>query len=73
MGKFGSVNEVLDFAIGREVEAHEFYVELAGMVEKPQMVKVLSDLAIVTNVGRPPYRRCVAINLCQIGTSPVAG
>ncbi|KPL21583.1 MAG: hypothetical protein AMJ75_09720 [Phycisphaerae bacterium SM1_79] len=45
MNEFGSIDEVLDFAIGREVEAHEFYVKLAGMVEKPEMVKVLSDLA----------------------------
>jgi len=45
MEKFGSVSEVLDFAINREVEARDFYVKLAGMVEKPEMAKVLSDLA----------------------------
>ncbi|MGD8501108.1 MAG: ferritin family protein [Phycisphaerales bacterium] len=45
MKKFSSVDEVLDYAINREVEAHAFYVTLADMVEKPEMVKVLSDLA----------------------------
>ena len=45
MEKFGSVSEVLDFAISREVEARDFYIKLADMVEKPEMAKVLSDLA----------------------------
>ena len=45
MEKFGSVSEVLDFAISREVEAHDFYIKLADMVERPEMAKVLSDLA----------------------------
>ena len=45
MEKFGSVSEVLDFAISREVEARDFYIKLADMVEKPEMARVLSDLA----------------------------
>jgi rubrerythrin len=45
MKKFRSVDEVLDFAIKREIEAQNFYMELAGFVEKPEMAKVLSDLA----------------------------
>jgi rubrerythrin len=45
MEKFGSVSEVLDFAINREVEARDLYIKLAGMVEKPEMARVLSDLA----------------------------
>src|SRR4030042_5186129 len=44
MRKFSSVEEVLDFAINREVEAQEFYIKLAGFVETPEMVKVLLDL-----------------------------
>jgi len=43
--KFRSVDEVLDFAIKREIEAQNFYMELADFVEKPEMAKVLSDLA----------------------------
>lgn len=45
MKKFRSVDEVLDFAINREIEAQDFYMKLAGFVEKPEMAKVLSDLA----------------------------
>ncbi len=45
MKKFRSVNEVLDFAIKREIEAQKFYLELADFVEKPEMAKVLSVLA----------------------------
>jgi len=44
--KFRSVDEVLDFAIKREIEAQNFYMELADFVEKPEMAKVLSDLAL---------------------------
>ena len=44
MRKFSSVEEVLDFAISREEEAQDFYVKLAGFVEKPEMAKVLLDL-----------------------------
>lgn len=43
--KFRFVSEVLDFAISREIDARNFYVKLAGLVKKPEMVKVLSDLA----------------------------
>ena len=45
MERFSSVDEVLDFAIGREIEARDLYLKLADMVEKPEMAKVLSDLA----------------------------
>ncbi len=45
MKKFRSVDEVLDFAIKREIEAQNFYMELADFVEKPETAKVLSDLA----------------------------
>jgi rubrerythrin len=44
--KFKSVDEILDFAISREIEANAFYKELAGMVENPKLVKTLSDLAV---------------------------
>ena len=45
MKKFSSIDEVLDFAIDREIEARDFYMKLADFVENPEMVKVLSDLA----------------------------
>ena len=45
MSKFKSFDDVLDFAIGREIEAQKFYLKLADIVEKPEMAKVFSDLA----------------------------
>ena len=45
MESFNSVDEFLDFAIGREIEAFKLYTELAGRVEKPEMRKVLEDFA----------------------------
>ena len=47
MRTFRSVDEVLDFAINAEIEAHKLYMKLADFVEKPEMAKVLSDLASV--------------------------
>jgi len=46
MKTFRSVDEVLDFAINAEIEAHSFYIKMADFVESPEMDKVLSDLAI---------------------------
>jgi rubrerythrin len=45
MRSFGSVDEILDFAIGREIEAIRLYTDLAGKVENPQMRKVLKGFA----------------------------
>lgn len=45
MTKFKSIDEVLDFAISREIEAQTFYLRLADIVETPEMAKVFSDLA----------------------------
>ncbi len=45
MTKLKSNDEVLDFAINREIEAQAFYLKLADIVETPEMAKVFSDLA----------------------------
>ena len=45
MGEFGSVNEVLDFAIDREIEANQFYMDLAERMENPTMHRVFEDFA----------------------------
>jgi rubrerythrin len=45
MNKFGSVDEVLDFAISEEEKAHDFYLDLAQKVDKPWMKKALEDFA----------------------------
>jgi rubrerythrin len=45
MENFESVDEILDFAINREIEAIELYTNLAGKVNKPEMRKVLKGFA----------------------------
>jgi len=43
--KFQSVTEILDFAIKKEEEARDFYLDLAGKVKNPVMVDVFRDFA----------------------------
>jgi len=42
---FGSVNEVLDFAIAGEIEASEFYTALAARMDAPAMKKAFEEFA----------------------------
>ncbi len=44
MENFESVDEILDFAIGREIEAIQLYIDLAAKVNKPELRKVLKIL-----------------------------
>lgn len=46
MPRFKSVSDVLDFAIAREVEAHDFYVNLAPMVTRPDVRKAVEGFAV---------------------------
>ena len=43
--KFGSLQEILEFAIQKEAEAHDFYLEWSGRMEKASMKKKLQDFA----------------------------
>jgi len=45
MTAFGSVDELLDFAIEKEEEAAQFYMDLAGKMDKPHMKQVFTDFA----------------------------
>ncbi|MHC4086510.1 MAG: ferritin family protein [Planctomycetota bacterium] len=45
MEHFESVQEVLDFAIAREIEARDFYIQLAERMENPAMQKVFENFA----------------------------
>ena len=45
MKTFGSVDDVLDFAISEEEGANRFYLDLAKRVEKPWMKKAFEDFA----------------------------
>ena len=45
MEEVGPDNEILEFAIAREMEAYRFFMALAGRSASPQMRKVFEDLA----------------------------
>lgn len=45
MERFESAEEVLDFAIEREVESQDFYMKLAERMENPEMQKVFENFA----------------------------
>jgi len=45
MGESSSVDEVLAFAIDREIEAHQLYIDLAARTQNPVMRKVFEDFA----------------------------
>ena len=45
MKQFGSVDELLDFAIKEEEAAAAFYTSLAGRLDRPWMKKVFEDFA----------------------------
>ncbi|MBD3399167.1 MAG: rubrerythrin [Candidatus Coatesbacteria bacterium] len=45
MGKFSSVDEVLEFAMAREQESVDFYTDLAERVKRPEMKKVFLQFA----------------------------
>jgi len=43
--RFESVDEILDFAIGNEMEANRFYLDLAAKMDVPAMKEVFEDFA----------------------------
>lgn len=43
--KFDSINDILDFAIGKEEEARDFYNRIANMSKLPHMRQVFLDFA----------------------------
>ncbi|MHC4461429.1 MAG: ferritin family protein [Planctomycetota bacterium] len=45
MENFKSVDEILDFAIGREIEAIQLYIDLANKVHNPKMRETLKGFA----------------------------
>ena len=46
MKRFRSVNEILDFAIAKEIKAYHFYIELAKWVERAEVAKLFEDFSI---------------------------
>jgi rubrerythrin len=45
MAELKTIDEILDFAIDREIEANRFYMDLAGRVNNTTMRKVFEDFA----------------------------
>jgi rubrerythrin len=45
MGQWKSVDEVLDFAIGQEEEAAQFYTDLATRMDRPWMSEIFTNFA----------------------------
>jgi rubrerythrin len=45
MRKLRFVDEVLDFAIAGEINAHELYIKMAAMVENPWMCRTIEGFA----------------------------
>ena len=45
MDKVDSIDEILEFAIAREVEANQLYTYMAGRMKNPEMRKVCEELA----------------------------
>jgi len=43
--KFGSVQEIMEFAIQKEEESHDFYLEWSGRMKRASMKKKMLDLA----------------------------
>jgi len=45
MSEVNSINEILEFAIAREVEAHQFYTYMASRAKNAEMAQVCEDFA----------------------------
>jgi rubrerythrin len=45
MPKFHSTHDILDFAIAKERQAHDFYMKLAALARKPEVRRALRELA----------------------------
>ena len=45
MQEFNSVEDILDFAINNEQEAHDFYMDLANKMASPAMKSVFEQFA----------------------------
>jgi rubrerythrin len=43
--RFESIDEILDFAIANEIEANQFYLELAAKMDVPVMKQVFEEFA----------------------------
>ncbi|MFA5291525.1 MAG: ferritin family protein [Phycisphaerae bacterium] len=68
--KFKSADEVLDFAIGREIDAQSFYMKLSSIVKDKKLVKTLIDLA-AEELEHETKLHAVRLGKAAIGTLEV--
>ncbi|OHB63696.1 MAG: hypothetical protein A2Y76_12900, partial [Planctomycetes bacterium RBG_13_60_9] len=45
MARFRTIQDILDFAIGREAESQRFYVDLAPLATRPEVRRMIRRLA----------------------------
>lgn len=70
MEQFSSVEEILDFAIARETEAHDSYMSLASKMENPAMQYVFETFAI-EELGHKMKLEAVKHGEIQLGAEEV--
>lgn len=46
MKKFSCMDEVLDFAIAKEIEAYHFYIKLSEWAERPEVAEAFEDFSV---------------------------
>lgn len=71
MGEFGSIDEVLEFAIDREIEANQLYTDLAQRTENVAMRKVFEDFA-KEELGHKAKLEAMKINKVSVPLEKVA-
>ena len=68
---FSSIEEILDYAIEREKEAHALYTELADRVTRPGMREVLLEFAEVEEGHRRQLERVRSGELPELSSEMV--
>ena len=67
MKEFTSSDDILDFAIAGEIEANEFYTDLAARMDKPAMKEVFEEFA-AEEAGHKAKLEAVKKGRFEIGT-----
>lgn len=69
MENFKSAQEIIDYAIQSEQEAHDFYMELAGLVKFNELKEVLEQFA-AEELGHKKKLSKVIISTSETGLQP---
>jgi len=71
LGEFKSVDELLAYAIEKEVEAREFYLEWAGKLATPHLQEVFRSFAAEEDKHREKLERVKAGSLFRPSARPI--